>query len=359
MAAIVTVLDVLFILLPDRAESETENRMLQQFPKLNFNTLTSGRFESQFDKYIADQFPFRDSWTSLEATIARLAGNTMSNGIFLAKDGYLIQKFDEPDEEEYRSVLSGYVNVAQSYPDLNIYAMVVPTAAGVLKDLLPANAFSYVSGDENAYLDRLYEDLNAAGITTADVRNALKQLNDSGVQTYYRTDHHWTTDAAYEAYKNFAQIAGTSGDAKIYDRMLLTDSFQGTLSASSGFRTSMTEDMYIYIPAEGQETEYVMINLDDGSRSASVYDTSFLDTRDKYAVFMGGNHGEVKIETSAGTGRKLLVIKDSYANSFIPFLIPDFDTIVVIDPRYFQSDMDQVIRSEEITDILFLNNTGT
>ena len=187
----------------------------------------------------------------------------------------------------------------------------------------------------------------------------MRALQESGTQAYYRTDHHWTTDAAYEAYKCFSQAADTQGSGVIYDRKLLTDSFKGTLSASSGFRTGLNDVIYVYLPSEGQETRYVMTILDDGTRRSSVYDTSFLDTRDKYAVFMGGNHGQAKLVTAAGTGRKLLLLKDSYANCFIPFLIADFDTIIVIDPRYFVGDIDQIINNEEITDILYLYNSGT
>ena len=402
MAVIIIIMDVLFFILPDRESSETENRNLQQFPKLTWNTVTQGRFESQFDDYIADQFPMRNMWTGAATTVQRFAGNTESNGIFLGKDGYLIQRFDALSEDEYQSVKNSITDTAHGHFDLNIYAMIIPTAVSIMNDYLPAGS-SYLAGDENALIDRINTDMGNSGITVIDVREILSDLKDSGTQVYYRTDHHWTTDAAYAAYQAFAASSGSDTAETSYERLLVTDSFQGTLSASSGFRTGETDKIYVYLsdydttsaddgnvyaidgetgaygngnddmPDDETDTAnadtavqggitdkfYTVTNMDTGEKRASLYDTSFLETRDKYAMFLGGNHGELKIQTTSSSERSIMVIKDSYANCFIPFLIPDFRTIIVIDPRYYLGDLDQLISDEGITDILFIYNTET
>ncbi len=385
MAIIVVLLDILFIAIPDRTTSETENRNLQQSPKLSWNTFTSGRFESQFDDYVADQFPYRDTWIGIETTVARLAGKTESNDIFLGSDGYLIQRFDEPTESEYQEKLEGFTNISSAHTDLDIYALVAPTAVSILSYRLPMSAEGKVAGDEDSFIDRLLSDLESAGIKTVDVRQTLKELDASGTQVYYRTDHHWTTDAAYAAYKTFINAAEIEeGDAE-YDRLLVTDSFQGTLTASSGFRTSETDSIYVYLPqtsgtaaAQGtkaeesasqnststddsnaQSVDYTVLNVDSGEKTATFYDVSYLETRDKYAMFLGGNHAELKIQTTSQSEKNLLIMKDSYANCFIPFLVQDYRTIIVVDPRYYLGDIDQLISDEGITDILFLYNAET
>jgi len=357
MAVLVIALDVLFLVLPDRQSSETENRNLQQFPKLSFNTLTQGRFESQFDDYIADQFPGRDAWISAQATISRFAGNTLSHNIFLGKDGYLIQAFTSPTVERYEQILSEFREMTEKSNGAAVYAIIAPTAAGILKDKLPANAFPEISGDEDSFIDRLKTDITGMGISFIDLRKDISDLAASGVQAYYRTDHHWTTDSAYEAYKAFSETAGTGTADVKYQRLAAADDFRGTLSASSGYRVSQTDTIFVYLSDD--EPEYVMTNRDTGEKRASVYDTSFLGTRDKYALFMGGNHGELKIQTAADSDRSILVIKDSYANCFIPFLISDFQNIIIIDPRYYLGSIDQLIKDEGITDILFLYNAQT
>ena len=372
MAILILFADIWFWILPDRASSETENRNLQQFPALTWNTATSGRFESLFDQYIADQFPGRDAWIKAEAAITRMAGNTISHDIFLAKQGYLIQKFEEPSEEAYAKILEEFTDTAKGAAatgDISVYALIAPTAVSMLKDLLPANAYPVISGDEDAFLDRLFQDLRIQGILTLDIRPELAALRDSGAQVYYRTDHHWTTDAAFAAWQAFAEAANIQRDDtgsditsdRYYNRQAVSDSFQGTLSASSGYRTSQTDTIYVYLPeGSGKEPlKYLMINRDTGEKRASLYDTSYLETRDQYALFLGGNHGEVKIQTSADTDRNILVIKDSYANCFIPFLLPAFQNILVIDPRYYLGSLDQLITEEKITDVLFLYTAGT
>ncbi len=376
MAVVVVLLDILFIAIPDRTSSETENRNLQQMPGLSWNTFTSGRFESQFDDYVADQFPFRDTWIGVETTVARLAGKTESNNIFLGSDGYLIQKFEEPTESEYQEKLAGFTSISSSHTDLNIYALIAPTAVSVLSYRLPANAKGQVAGDEDLFIDRLMSDLETAGIKTVDVRSVLRELDSDGTQVYYRTDHHWTTDAAYAAYKTFVSIAGIEESDITYDRLLVTDSFRGTLTASSGFRTSETDSIYVYLPKESEENQseensesedasgskavdYTVLNVDSGEKTATFYDISYLETRDKYAMFLGGNHAELKIQTTSQSEKKLLVMKDSYANCFIPFLAQNYRTIIVVDPRYYLGDIDQLISDEGITDILFLYNAET
>jgi hypothetical protein len=55
----------------------------------------------------------------------------------------------------------------------------------------------------------------------------------------------------------------------------------------------------------------------------------------------------------------LLVIKDSYANAFIPFLAPFYSEITVIDPRYYYDSIDALIADAQITDVLYLFNANT
>lgn len=386
MALLVIVFDVLFFIIPDRAASETENRNLQQLPVLNWNTMTQGRFEAQFDDYVADQFPLRDAWIGMETTIQRLAGNTVSNNIYLASDGYLIQGFDYPSDDKYNEILESFTAIASDNSGLNLYAMIVPTAVTVLDYRLPANSRE-LAGNESAFIARLNNDLKNSGVKTIDVEETLRRLDSAGTQIYYRTDHHWTTDAAFEAYKVFVVAADLNktedgaGTGTLvqpdsteviacgvtYMRLLASDSFQGTLTASSGFRTGETDCIYVYLPKEPEDAvqgepsvgTYNVINVDTGLKNASMYDLSFLETRDKYAMFLGGNHGELKIQTAAFSGGNILVIKDSYANCFIPFLAANYSNIIVVDPRYYLGDLQQLINDEEITDILFLYNAET
>lgn len=352
IAAVILVLDLIFLITPDRKTSQVENRSLQTFPGLTWSGLTSGDFMEDFESYVEDQFPFRTGWIKLKTTAARLMGSRESNGIFLASGGYVIQDFTEPEAADYQDTLSALSAFTAAHTGLNQYLLVAPTAITVLKDKLPLGA---ICGDEAGYLDRLEQDAAAAGLTVIDVRNALTQAVQNGQQVFYRTDHHWTTDGAYAAYLALADTAGLSGSATAYSRLLISDSFQGTLTASSGFRMSETDELYVYVPTDS-EVVYCVTYPEDGTTSGTFYFTENLEQRNQYTVFFNENHGEVDIQTSAGTGRTLLVLKDSYANCFVPFLAQDFDKIVMIDPRYYTDDLTSLMNREGFTDVLYLYN---
>lgn len=353
IALIVIVMDIVFIAAPDKKLSENENRNLQQFPKLSFTTLTNGRFEERFEDYVADQFPGRDGWVQMKSFISRAAGKTESGGVFLAKNGYLIQNLSEPTEEKYAENVGRITAFAEAHKDLNIHALIAPTALSVYEDLLPANA---QTGDENGLIDKVKDDLTSSGIGFVDVREAMKKGAEEE-QMYYRTDHHWTTGGAYTAYKQLAEELDLQGGQITYAPGLVTDEFKGTLSATSGFRNSETDEIYVYTPET--EIDHSVMYVYEGTKTASCYHTENLEKKDKYTIFFNGNHPEIRIESDAQSKKVLLVVKDSYANCFIPFLIPDYRTIIVVDPRYYTDDMNGLISTEGVTDVLYLYNIRT
>ncbi len=352
--ALVALLDVAFLIHRDRAFSPLENRNLQQRPPLTAPGLLSGRFESRFDSYISDQFPFRDGWVALKSTLDRLAGRTESNNVFLGKDGYLIQGFKAPDEAEYRRTMAALTNFLNRHDDLPQYVMIVPTAATVLADRLPALADA---GGEGGCLDRLEADLSETSATFIDLRPAFAQAK-ADTQLYYRTDHHWTSDGARLAYLELAKVASLPGSTDGFERRLLSGDFQGTLSAVSGFRMDQSEDLWAYIPGDAAP-KTVVTWVSENRRSASLFREECLDTRDQYAVFLGGNFPEVRIETTEANGRTLLVLKDSYANCLIPLLTMGYQKLVVVDPRYFTGDLEVLMEAEGVNEILILYNAQT
>jgi len=347
----VVALDILFLVTGVRAYSPTENRNLQTFPALSAHTLASGRFEAQFDDFVADQFPLRDGWIRVKAAADRLLGRTESNGVFLAKDGCLIQDFSAPAPENYAGTLEALADFRARHSDIPLYALVAPSALSVNRKKLPAGA---VCGDEDGYLDRLKADLTGAGIRFVDVRERFSEIAGD-TQLYYRTDHHWTTDGAYEAFRLLAREMGL--DEGAWQRTLVSDSFSGTLTASSGFRMNETDPICVYLPE--QPGDYVVSYVEEGVRSASAYHVENLEKRDQYTLFFDGNHPLVRLETASGNSRCVMVIKDSYANCFVPFMIPACRRIVMVDPRYFTDDIDALVEAEGVTDILLLYNANT
>lgn len=338
------------ILVKDREFSDSENRMLAQFPEISFSSLLDGSFLEGLGDYTADQFPGRDAWITLNLKMNMALGQKEFNGVYLCEDGYLIQIPQEPNWVQAERNLAAAETFAAKYPDLNMVMTVAPNAVTVLSDLLSANAPARDQREDIAWIQG---QLNA--VQFCDVTDALAAHSDEYI--FYKTDHHWTSLGAKYAFYAMAERMNLEpikeGDYTAYP---VSNTFQGTLSSKSGSHTS-TDTVEIYIPHSG--IDYYVTYADTGENISSLYRRSALNEKDHYTVFFGGNHARVDITTTADTGRCLLLFKDSYANCMVQFLFPYYDHITMIDPRYYYDNIDLVIKSESITDVLFLYNADT
>ena len=140
------------ILLPDRETSETENRTLAQVPEFSWAALVNGSFTDDVEEYFADQFPLRDGWTGLKARTEQLIGKSEFNGVYLCGDT-LISKVETPDAELVKKNLS-YVTRLAEKTDIPVYLGLIPSAAEVWKEKLPAGAESW---DQTQLLDAAAE----------------------------------------------------------------------------------------------------------------------------------------------------------------------------------------------------------
>lgn len=175
---------------------------------------------------------------------------------------------------------------------------------------------------------------------------------------YYKTDHHWTTEGAYIAYKEMCTQLGIEyKEIEEYNIRPLTDDFYGSLYYKLGAGIGKSDIINIYIP---KDEEKIVVNyLDEEKKTASLYNSESLNGKDKYEVFTGGNHGLIHIKTMSESNKKLIVFKDSYANCFIPFLTSHYTEILVVDPRYYNGEVESLIDEYEITDTLLLYNVNT
>ena len=345
---------VLGIVLPDRGFSEKENRVLASAPGLKLNQLTSGGFEKQFETYENDQFPLRDLWITLKASADCLMGKVEENGVLLGKNGYLMEEFKSPVQTQYDSTVKAMTDFAQRHSELKQYALIAPNSVNILKDKLPA--FAPVT-DQNLWLDDLKDSLTAAGVTFIDVRATFQDHKMEDL--YYHTDHHWTTQGAYYAYLQAAKEMEIDTSSDAFVKSPVTRSFQGTLSAKSRFRSGEKDEIDVFLP-DGDNTLSSVVNyVDEQKKSASFYDTEKLKSRDKYALFFGGNHAKVKISTPVETNHTLLVLKDSYANSFVPFLTQHYRRIIMVDPRYYYGNLEELMQAENVDEVLYLYNANT
>jgi hypothetical protein len=320
------------LLLPDRDRSDVENRTLAQLPEFSWESLEDGSFTKGVEEYFADQFPLRDQWTGLKARTEQVLGKREFNGVYLCGDA-LIAKVEPPKDGLEEKNLS-YVSRLAERTELPVYLGLIPSAAEIRKDDLPKGAQSW---DQAAFIAR---GLELEGVEPIDFLTALR--DHAGERTwegiFYRTDHHWTTLGAYYGYAALMESLGRGEEVleqEAYERRSfppVANGFQGTLYSQSGIHWLEPDSIEFWVEDKGLS----VTSWRDGTpKEASLYDFDYLGEKDKYSAFLGGNQPLCVIENPEGTG-KLLVIRDSYADSMAPFLALHFEEVHLLDPRYYR-----------------------
>lgn len=335
----------------DKKYSESENRMLAQKPVFSMANLTSGKYMKDMEDYVTDQFFIRDKWINLKVLEDLALGKKESNGVYIGKKDYLMEIPTAPNQKALDNNLDAISNFSASHPDINTVMTLIPNAAYIYDHLIPRNAPVRDQEKDIKYV------MNAVStsLNFVDLTKTMSLHKEEDI--YYKTDHHWTTLGARYAFDALSTALGIEKPTQEYKIYPVTHSFQGTLASKSGYDKAL-DTIEIYVP-QGVNTECVVNFTDEGKKSASVYESAALKKKDKYEVFFGGNHTRIDISTPMEEKKNLLLFKDSYANCFIPFLVPYYRNIIVIDPRYFYDDIESLISDNEITDVLFLYNVNT
>ena len=334
----------------DRSFSAEENRNLAEKPAFSLSSCLDGSYFTALSTYHSDQFPGRDRFMSLRFHLKCLLGQKEFGQTILGSDQYLMAAPVIPDNQKVSSSCGSIVSFCKQYDQLSVYFMLVPGAASILSDKVPEGL---PLRDQIADI-RTVENYLSPHLNVVDAVTTLSRHKDEPI--YYKTDHHWTTLGACYAFNALADSMGLNATKK-YNVYTVTDSFSGTQASQSGGHIT-TDSIQVYEPLD-IENVYAVYYPDTKTRSSSLFVSSALQEKDQYTVFTGGNHDLIQISTTNQNGRKLLILKDSYANCFLEFLTPYFEQIDIVDPRYYYENLGTLIRTDNITDVLFLYSANT
>ncbi len=324
-SAIILIFTVADLFNEERFFSESENRILAKKPELTKEALFSGKYMKDYETYLNDQFVSRDTWIRLKTGMDMLLQKNLINGVYLADDDYLIEQHTEEDfKEELVAKRVGLLGkLVEKFPRTEV--MLVPTADNILSHKLPRFASYY---DDTILLERVSEAIGEERMI--NVYDTLKEHAEEGV--YYRTDHHWTSLGAMYAYREWAPGRVEFPVWYNEDNMVtVTEEFEGTLQAKLNMPVE-PEKITIFPQTIAKP---VNITYDYKKKTDSFYEESYLETKNKYGYFIDDNHGLVEIETENQNGRELFILKDSYANTFIPLIAHHYSKVYVLDLRYF------------------------
>ena len=356
---------IFHFILPDREFSEQENVYLAQFKAPTLETVRSGRFMEDFEKYFTDQFPLRDQWIQLKARSERALGKLENNKVYFGTDGQtLFAHFTRISEEDLARRV-GFVNKLADNVDVPVYFSLVPDKSWAWASLLPANAPNVDDGStiENA------QAMCGDNVTYIDLRTILTEERDA----FYRTDHHWTTMGARLAFQRLMggmglarpveaeDLAGLSYQGLSYT--MVSDSFYGTTYSACGAGWVRPDSIHAVIPEGGTKGRVTVTRYPEGKPiEGGLYYPEKLEVKDKYAYFLGGNQPLCIIKNPDAANGKLLVVRDSYSDSLAPFLAEEFQEVHLFDLRYNNMSLKQYVADNEIDQVLVLysgNNFNT
>jgi DHHW protein len=289
-------------------------------------------------------------------TPAPVASNKPLNvvGGVLLHEGQALFMFGGTDKSA-----QGYANAVNTWVDLvakpnnmqSVSVVVTPTSSHFY--LPPAARARTTSEARN--LGAMKAALNS------DVRFAevISEMQDHTAEPmFFKSDHHWTGLGAYYAYRAWANVMGlTPLELSAFDKRSVAGvagSFWSLTQAPELRQADKVSDYYVPTTVTVKSTQYV------GPEQKTPAPHEFFAEKSRgYIVFLGGDVPLLVGTTNAGTGRTALVVKNSYGNAFAPYLLPHFDKVVVVDYRYVFRNIQDIVKTFGVTDLVFVNATIT
>ena len=358
-------------ILPKKKMSENENRTLATFPSVvNTKKLENAKnpldvwnsvkwkyignrsgnaFKDDFETYLSDHLAGREIWVKASNSIQRMTGRDELNGVYTIDD-QMVQTFRSYDADAVNETINAMNSFAERFPDKDMFFMLAPTAQEFFTNRIPSYAGLT---SEKTFIDDCYKKTN---FSTIDCRSFL--VSNADEYLYYRTDHHWTSLGAFCAYQSAAKLMGYSAYGYgSFNIETASNDFRGTLYSRTLDDRITPDSIDYYMLTSGEPSvKLTSINGTETKKYDSLYVRDYLDGKDKYSSFTGSNVPIVTIESDVDSDRSLLIIKDSYAHSLVPFLSKHYSKITMVDMRYINTDLNRIIKLDEYSQVLFMFN---
>ena len=395
------------IFLPRPDESEIEKRKLTEFPRFTWGSFWDGSWFSGIDTWYADTYPLREALIAGNKAVQSLYGvrtevivggenqgevipdigegkgelptlpqddpeqkeeepprdgnvsadGEMISGIFVSDNvGYGLYYFVQKNADWYAAILNEMDKRLAGKAQL--YSLIAPINGGVL--LSDARQQELHVSDQRESIRYIYSRM-AEDIKTVEVFDTLRAHVDEYI--YFHTDHHWTALGAYYAYTQYAAAAGLTPHTLEQFEKVEYPNFLGTYYSVSGI-TSLGANPDTVIAYKPMGTNKMKMTMADGVTYDwfVVNDVTSYGSSMKYGTFAGGDQPYNVVENPEITdGSACLVIKDSYGNALIPYLVDHYQYLYWVDFRHYKGSIYDLVEEKNIKDVLVLQqiyNTG-
>ena len=372
--------------------SEMENRKLASFPKFSDSALWSGEYFKKIDDYYSDNFPFRDKWINISNSFRDKFGyesgdikiydptnDTEANEKktdTVKKETKTVQSGPLPDDgavgeikkrvfvfknrafemfgggpgmgKSYASVINGYNKLLS--PGIQVYNLIIPVAL----EFEITEKYKHLQKPNRPAIKNIYDNLDS-NIKKVWAIDEIRKHREEYI--YFNTDHHWTSLGAYYAYVAFCKTAGLTPVKLDTVAYKTKKSFLGSLyRLTRDPKLKDNPDSVRYYLFKDSLTFYI-----GSSKSLNYWAKSKMygegaSGTNSYSVFLQGDLPIVKMETEHKNGRRIAIVKESYGNAFAPYLINNYEKVVVVDQRYYTGDFIGMLKNEGINELLFINN---
>ena len=323
--------------------SVTERRKLEQFPKLSVETISEGKFMTDFEEYTLDQFPMRDRFRELKAWVSQnIFGKADNNDIYVS-EGYAVKMEYPLKEDALHYAGERFQNIYEKY--------LKDSGSRIYLSLIPDK--NYFLGENSGHLSMDYEklfEIMQEEMSYAEYIDITELLD---IEDYYKTDVHWRQEKIVDVAKEIGSALGITLENQ-YEIKTLEDKFYGVYFGQSALDLP-GEELYYFT---NETLEQCTVYNYENDKTLGIYDLEKAAGNDPYEIYLSGPVSLMKIENpNAQTGKELVVFRDSFGSSLIPLLAEGYRTITLVDIRYIQSEFLSNFVDFTDKDVLFLYST--
>jgi hypothetical protein len=346
--AVIFICGVLAFAHPAYAISISERRKLAQLPKITIASFLNGKYFSELETFMLDQFPWRDQFLRIKAFnqfyIYRLKDNHnifIKNGTAVAISYPFTAGADELAARKISALIDTY------FQDMTVYVSIIPDKAYYL-----AAQNGYPAIDYAKIQETIKKGCTAAYIDIFDTLTA---------DDYYHTDSHWKQESLLPTVARLLAAMGRCQPSSGFENHALYP-FYGVYCGQSALPLKPDTLTYLTSDLLDHAIVYRSTANSQGFEKAALYAPDMIDKNDPYDLFLGGACSVVMLENPQYQGDKkdLYLFSDSFGRSIAPQLLEGYSRVYLIDIRYIRSSrLPELIQYQSGSDVLFLYSIET